>query len=428
MDKELRSQQRVAALDPEERRAQEQLAMSHWRAGRHMDAYKVFNKPGLGLESDTAKALITEMVTIQKPFLDICPLDWETETIFGDWMMGDASVKKAIESGELLTSLCVDHPCSDQEAELIAQIPFLQALEVRGQVGDGHLGCFTALKHLESLALWVFDGDSIHQLDQLTKIRRLLIHGSDFEPQLATQVVKLPNLNQLNLSIDKGPSSGLAQLKEATALNSIIFGSQRVDDSYISDFLYFAPLEKLYLEEMTLSQESINHISRQENLEVLHISLDYGLHNHDLSVLSGLTGLTELRIERSSIQSYQLDFLTELPNLRQLVLTGHTIDNGVIEALSQLQDLESLDISNSGISNRALRRLQRLTQLKSFKAENTTITSDGIRHLAQLQSLETVEWRPHTQDYQRSRDGSLTEFLNRIPPETEYFLPGAIGE
>lgn len=436
MDKELRNQQRVAALDPQEIRAQEQLAMSHWRAGRHMDAYKIFHQPSLGLESESAQALISEMVMMQQGALKACSPEWETvtifESIFEKMTLGPTpehrSVKDVIESGEVLTSLCLKRPCSDQEAQLVAQIPFLQVLEVRGQVGRGNLSCFKALKHLNSLAFWITESTgTFRELDQLTGLRQLSIVCNDFKPEFAAQVVKLPHLQHFNLSIDKGPSAGLIQLKNAPALKSMSLDSKRVDDSHISRLFSYAPLTELYLEEMVLSQESLNHISSQEQLNVLHLTKASGLNNCDLSCLSRLTGLRQICFEHCSILSYQLDFLSKLPKLTYLTLTGSNIDNGVIESISPLQQLEILDLSFSTISNRALRRLQKLSELKVFIAHGTTMTSDGIRHLIALPNLEKVQWQANNPGFQRDRDGSLTEFLDRIPPETEYFLPGAIG-
>lgn len=431
MDKDLRNQQRAAALDPEEVRAQEKLANSHWRAGRHMDSYQIFNQPCLGLESQSAKALIAEMVEIQRPFLNACPKDWGTKTVFSDWTIEKNAEDRALgemqSTGKVLTSLCVDHAIDDQKAKIIAQIPFLRELEVRGQVGSGDLNCLRALEHLESFAQWIkLSGESFSNLDMLAGLKQFLLYGIEFEPHLAEQVVRLPTLNELTLSIEKGPSAGLVQLKDAPALTSVRLDAKRLNDSQLCDFINTAPLTELYLNEVALSQQSFDNISTKAKLKTLHIDNDPELNSRDLSGLAKLNNLHDLKIEDCSILSYQLDFLAELPKLTELALTGPTIDNSVIEALSQLHQLKTLDISNSTISNRALRRLQKLRELRSFSARNTRITSDGIRHFAQLPKLETVDWRGDSDDYQRERDGSLVQFLNRIPPETEYFLPGDI--
>lgn len=428
MDKELRDQQRAAKLDPEEIKAQEKVALAHWRAGKHMEAFSIFKHPILGLQCDSAQALLKEMATLQKPYLEKLPSTWRGQSLLkysqAPASYTTATIKDILDSEAVLTQLFIEEKCSAQQERQIAELPFLQVLNVNSP-DDMNLEILANAKDFHHLIL----GDVLEAeppLSMIPQLRALSLRSKGFNEALSQQIAQLPLLQQLILRLNPGPQTCLENLEKCSSLKRFILIGEQLNSEDIVSPLKRVPIMVLRLSFMSLCQESISALATQKTLSHLHLHRVQGLRDSQLSSFSQLDSLEVLSLLSTDIQSYQLDFLPGLQNLTSLTLEGESIDQRALESISQLPQLEKLSLASTRIGNRGLEALQKLDKLESFLAGNSYVTSDGMRRLADLPNLQRAQWGSH--DYIRDRDGTLTQFLDRVRPETEFFLPGAIGE
>lgn len=428
MDKELRDQERAAKLDPEEIKAQEKVALAHWRSGKHMEAFSIFKQSNLGLHHDSAQALLKEMAAIQRPVLEKLPSNWRGQSLL-NYSQAPASyttatVKDILDSEAVLTQLSIEEKCSTQQERQIAELPFLQVLNVDGP-DNLNLEILANAKDFHHLIL----GDVLEAEPQLSKIpqlRALSLRSKGFSESLSQQIAQLPLLWQLILQLTPGPQTCLENLEKCSSLKRFILVGVHLNSQDIVKPLKRVPIMALRLSFMSLCQESISALATQKTLSHLHLHRVQGLRGSQLSSLSELESLETLSLLSTDIQSYQLDFLPSLQNLTSLTLEGESIDQRALESISQLPQIETLSLASTRVGNRGLEALQKLDKLESFLVGNSYVTSDGMRLLVDLPNLARAQWGSH--DYIRERDGTLTEFLDRVPPETEFFLPGAIGD
>ena len=168
-----------------------------------------------------------------------------------------------------------------------------------------------------------------------------------------------------------------------------------------------------FIEDLDLSNASLSKIVGLEiatRLETLDLSGN-NLDSADLSVLSGLTHLTSLKLSRNSITD--LSSLSGLTALTNLDLSGNSITD--ISTLSSLTALTHLDLANNQITDlSSLSGLTALTHLSlaSNKLADTVTHNPGpdgrlgtaddvrtepaasaaeLRHLARLTNLEVLK-------------------------------------
>lgn len=263
------------------------------------------------------------------------------------------SAREATAAGgqTVATSGAISELCTnDSQVVSIQDARLLEAIQRSTGSGSSDLTC-SEMGQITNLFINASGIQSLAGLEYAHQLQGLYAFGNDVTD--LSPLAGLTNLRQLHLN-QSSDLSDLSPLAGLTGLETLLLTHASITD--------IAPLAGL------------------SNLRVLHLNENS---IEDYSVLTGLTGLTELGL---SIAPEQAPVLRDLPNLRALYLIAgsHTYDS--FDPFSGLADLEVLSIQLaagtdiSGISN-----LVNLRQLAIWGR------LDDISPLAGLARLERLE-------------------------------------
>lgn len=134
---------------------------------------------------------------------------------------------------------------------------------------------------------------------------------------------------------------------------------------YISEA---SELDRLDLEQSTVSDAGMRHISRLKKVESLHASSS---HTTDAA----------------------LEHVGKMVSLRSLwIRSGLVTDKGIAH-LSSLKNLNSLYLDDTQVSDAGMPHLTALQKLRSLNLSRTQVSDKGLIHLEQLPELKVLEVR-----------------------------------
>jgi RNA polymerase sigma factor (sigma-70 family) len=163
----------------------------------------------------------------------------------------------------------------------------------------------------------------------------------------------------------------LAQLKELTALQTLVLRDTGVTDAGLKHLQNLKALQTLIIEGKEITGEGLADLKNLTRLRALQLT---GPKINDASVplLGGLTGLKTLRLRWTKIGD---DGLKELAGL---------------ESLKSVNGLEELEIVGGALTDKGLARLKDLAGLKRLRLYLTKITDDGLECLKDLSALKVL--------------------------------------
>ncbi len=295
---------------------------------------------------------------------------------------------------------------ADENEYLNALDKFIQELYENG-IADRIIALSLAGNHLQDLPNSLL---LLSNLERLNLDQNLIAHSTD----ALKMVFAIPSLKQLSLA-----ENAITQLPNITTktkievldlsnnqlqppaepiqlgslpktLKSLFLGSNNIH-ALPQEILEFENLKMLDLGNNYLSEQELEKLQRLQNIETLHIQLDYPL-RHIPNVLFMLPHLVDLDISENFFEEGELSKLCNITTLERLVLNRmvlHTIPtefkllknlkslsvsfNGCylplseIEKICQIPNLEYLSINGCGLDSLPS-QIQNLTKLKCLSA------------------------------------------------------------
>ena len=225
----------------------------------------------------------------------------------------------------------------------------------------------TAETELDLSGKGLTDGDLVN-LAQMTDLKSLDLEGneaiSDLSPLIGLTSLEALSLPLPSRILDLSPLAGLTNLKELS-----ISGEWR-ENPPVNEIKDFSPLASL---------------SQMENLVLVVTDLE------DLSFLSGMTGLTRLKLS-GTVLTADLTALKGLTHLKELNLDTYGLQS--LSGLEGMAGLEMLEIADDAGSTfvRDLSSLKDLTNLRvlrfrisGYSSYNTDLASlSGLTNLEEL--------------------------------------------
>jgi Leucine-rich repeat (LRR) protein len=111
----------------------------------------------------------------------------------------------------------------------------------------------------------------------------------------------------------------------------------------------------------------------------------------DLAVMSKLSGLQTLALDRTRITDTGLAHLKKLTRLSYLRLDNTKVTDAGLAHVAGLSQLEWLELVNTKVTDAGLAHLEGLTELISLELGNSTVTDAGLAHLVGLTKLRALE-------------------------------------
>ena len=163
----------------------------------------------------------------------------------------------------------------------------------------------------------------------------------------------------------------------------------------------------------TLDRASMEAISKLSSLEALSLSDCRGYTDADLVSLSGMTGLTSLRLDNESVtrepdwavHSFSHEGLValQLPaSLKSLNLMGQNLSDASLKGLSRLPALSELYVSGDGITDLGIAMLVDFPALKFVQLTQTSVSDEALRALKE--KLPDLQVEHHNWEHPKEND------------------------
>ena len=202
------------------------------------------------------------------------------------------------------------------------------------------------------------------------------------DPIAALQYLKeLSEVQILDLSATAVTDPGLRPLEGLTKLRELILLGTEVGDQGMEHLKGLNELETLNLENTRITGQGLAHLAGLTSLRELNLALTV-VADAGLMHLQGLTNLRSLNLHDTKLTGKGLANLAELKQLRVLRIDSNTqLTDAALVHLQGLTNLETVYLQNTGITDAGLVHLKGLTQLRQLYLYDDKVTDAGVKEL-----------------------------------------------
>lgn len=170
-----------------------------------------------------------------------------------------------------------------------------------------------------------------------------------------------------------------------------------------------APLKNL--KELRIRQTRSSGLELS-NFPLTHLDVNYVVAFGDagMSSLKGMTTLTELYLQGTSITDDGLKNLAGLTNLVDLDLSDDNITDAGLASLAGLTKLRRLRLQGAAVTDAGIDVLRNMPQLEELSLYRTKVSNAGLAKLASLKNLRAVDLR-----YSRVTGAGARELTANLP-------------
>lgn len=271
MDREFRDFKRSAKLEPSVQK-QAEIARSHWRAGRLLEAYDIYKSHSLlELEHPEAVALAKEMADLQKPHLERLRSSWNLYRCFPGWARLTESVQ--IHSSDFsnpIDTLCLDWPTTKSERKKLAATPFIRGLKIIRENLPIDWTDFEQSLNLENL--WIFfqnTDDALKGLEGLKSLRRVKLFCDSLQLENIDNLQRMPSIEELEIYQNGRPVEQLRGLKQLVNLTQFTLCLKEFNSKRLDQILILENLTQLKVPNCELNTNQLSRIKALPKIEVI---------------------------------------------------------------------------------------------------------------------------------------------------------------
>jgi hypothetical protein len=194
------------------------------------------------------------------------------------------------------------------------------------------------------------------------------------------QIQKFPRLKRLSLDVDACPASEILAANFPDTLEELSLDGESLDDTLLAKFCKLPNLQQLHisLDVWSFSSGGLNRPT-------------IGITDSGLQHLSGLAKLRELSIQHSQIDGSGFQHLSELANLETLDISYNKIAEENLKHLQRLRSLKRLNLNFNDVDDAGMAHVAQLSNLESLSLQGAEATSKGYLHLKKLKRLKSLE-------------------------------------
>ena len=223
---------------------------------------------------------------------------------------------------------------------------------------------------------WITEAGGTVTRDRAGRITGVDLRSSWVSDSDLPQLVDLPYLTHLDLSLTRITDHGLQQLKNAPGIVDLnLYYAELVTDEGMAALRGWKKLKRLNLRGTKITDTTLEHLANVTTLE----SLDAGF---------------------AQITDVGLDHLTSLPNLKELLIGGNKLTDNGLQSLRQMPLLTSLSLggvqrTDSGpwsisLTEPGLDTVITLKELRELRLDGMPVSSRWLEKLKVLDKLERL--------------------------------------
>lgn len=271
---------------------------------------------------------------------------------------------------------------TDEDLAIVAQLPQLKVVQVYSDrmtdAGLAHLAKNANLQKVELRGTGIRD-PGLASVAQLANLQ-LLEWDNRYAAQADFSALKnKQSLITLSLRGNSQWDAGLAEASTCENLESLYLGYGQITSEGMRSLAGMKKLKRLELYEVAFPREELSAIGGLTQLEELRI--DWELTDEDLAVLSSLTSMQTLRLQKAKITGAGLKHLANMKQLKNLDAPLNLLGDEDMKLFDGLRNLESLDLRNSQVTDAGLLNLPDLPNLAMFQWKGSQVTQEGASQI-----------------------------------------------
>lgn len=223
---------------------------------------------------------------------------------------------------------------------------------------------------------WIAEAGGSVTRDRAGRITRVDLRSSWVTDADLPQLIALPHLAHLDLSLTRITDHGLQQLKNAPGIVELnLYYAEQITDEGMAAVKGWQKLRRLNLRGTKITDTTLEHLANVPTLEALDV---------------GFAQITDVGLDR----------LTPLTNLRELVIGGNKLTDTGLQALRQFPHLTSLSLGGSqrtdsglwtiSLTELGLDALATLKELRELRLDGMPVTARWLEKLKGLAKLERL--------------------------------------
>ena len=191
---------------------------------------------------------------------------------------------------------------------------------------------------------------------------------------------RLPQLQSVQFSGGKFPTTGLADLGRLPQLRTLMFSGTEFQADGLATLKDLGRLESLTFNDCRgITDEGVAHLAGLTGLKTL------GLYSERLLRRPPEAG--------PCVTDAGVAHLKRLIRLEHLDLFGHNVSDASVGILAAMTDLQTLALSGHGLTDAGLDGLARLLKLRELRLFETAVTTNGIAKVkARFPELQIAVW------------------------------------
>ena len=300
----------------------------------------------------------------------------------------------------------------DVDLVVVCKLPRLDDLQiVRDRLSAADVAHLTDLTGLDRLAVYVKDAtdEDLREFGRLSRLDVLMVGTpgtldefvlSDARTEVRpvvpnTQVTgaglahlsQLGQLRQLHLRNSKISEEGLEHLRGQTNLELLDLSGTDVTDAELEHLVPLTHLKELFLARTQVTDAGLAHLRDRPGLYRLDLK-ETQITDAGVDHLLTMPDLSMLFLDHTRITDGGVARLKDLPNLRFLGLSGTRVTDAGMSYMREMKQLHSLSIVRTGITPAGLDHLNNLADLNTIELGGPNVTDDSLQQVSRIQQLQ----------------------------------------
>lgn len=229
----------------------------------------------------------------------------------------------------------------------------------------------------------------LESLERLTTLRQLSLIETHVTNAGIPQVLRLPQLETLNLERSRINDAAIQLLATAPHLYSLVLDETKITAAGLVHLGKLSKLKTLHLNRCKVDDESLAVLGVLPALEKLEIGATQ-IRFEEQFAPGAFAKLLHLNVNGSNVTDRGMPVIAQLPELEWLDLTLCKVGNDGVKSLTACRKLEVLYLNRTDITDEALRHLASIPTLQTVSLHSTNVTDAGLQHFAGMKNLRSL--------------------------------------
>lgn len=203
-------------------------------------------------------------------------------------------------------------------------------------------------------------------------------HASWANDGLVDEALQWRMLSALSFRATGVTNAGIKKIGEFSELRTLDLSCTRVTEDCFPNLLQLKKLTTLELEEVAISDNGLNYLSKHfKQMQRLNVRRT-GLADRHLAAIGRLPEIVDLELEDDGITDEKIGELTGLKKVGKLFLSSASVHGEGVDKLAICTGLRELNLGFSPITDRGLKAIGAINSLQVLQIDGAALSAAGF--------------------------------------------------